>query len=222
MQKTRLVRCIEYRWLPDILEKFGLPIWSSWWFQPIWKIWVTMGIFHNFRGENKTYLSCHHPVMVSQKKKTAKKKSTPSKGGPVLPAQEFHISFTLIRTCWIRDSKIKVGGGNGLGLGLVVVLEKPILQMGVSKNSVTPKSSILIGFSILNHPFWGYPYFWKHPDSYSTEKGWKSHDITLKDALFTLELWYTNHVLKMSSRWNGERPREKRRAARVAPYNRDP
>ena len=27
--------------------------------------------------------------------------------------------------------------------------------MGVSKNSGTPKSSILIGFSILNHPIWG-------------------------------------------------------------------
>ena len=30
--------------------------------------------------------------------------------------------------------------------------------MGVSKNNGTPKSSILIGFSIINHPFWG-----KHP-----------------------------------------------------------
>ena len=28
-------------------------------------------------------------------------------------------------------------------------------QAGVSKNSGTPKSSILIGFSIINHPFWG-------------------------------------------------------------------
>ena len=35
--------------------------------------------------------------------------------------------------------------------------------MDVSENSGTPKSSILIGFSIINHPFWGYPYFWKHP-----------------------------------------------------------
>ena len=35
--------------------------------------------------------------------------------------------------------------------------------MGVSKNRGTPKSSILIGFSITNHPFWGYPYCWKHP-----------------------------------------------------------
>ena len=27
--------------------------------------------------------------------------------------------------------------------------------MGLSKNSGTPKSSILIGFSTINHPFWG-------------------------------------------------------------------
>ena len=31
--------------------------------------------------------------------------------------------------------------------------------MGVSKNSGIPKSSILIGFSIINHPFWGTPIF---------------------------------------------------------------
>ena len=29
---------------------------SSWWFQPLWKILVKMGIFPKFRGENKTYL----------------------------------------------------------------------------------------------------------------------------------------------------------------------
>ncbi len=29
--------------------------------------------------------------------------------------------------------------------------------MGVSKNHGTPKSSILIGFSVINHPFWGTP-----------------------------------------------------------------
>ena len=31
--------------------------------------------------------------------------------------------------------------------------------MGVSQNNGTPKSSILIGVSILNHPFWGTPIF---------------------------------------------------------------
>ena len=30
-------------------------------------------------------------------------------------------------------------------------------HMAVSKNWGTPKSSILIGFSIINHPFWGFP-----------------------------------------------------------------
>ena len=29
------------------------------------------------------------------------------------------------------------------------------MNMDVSENSGTPKSSLLIGFSILNHPFWG-------------------------------------------------------------------
>ena len=31
--------------------------------------------------------------------------------------------------------------------------------MNVSENSGTPKSSILIGFSIINHPFWGAIFF---------------------------------------------------------------
>ena len=36
-------------------------------------------------------------------------------------------------------------------------------NMGVSKNSVIPKSSILRGFSITNHPFWDTPIFGKYP-----------------------------------------------------------
>ena len=38
--------------------------------------------------------------------------------------------------------------------------------MGVSKTSGTPKSLILIGFAIINHPFWGTPIFWKQPYSH--------------------------------------------------------
>ena len=30
-----------------------------------------------------------------------------------------------------------------------------LMEMGVSKNRGTPKSSILIELSIINHPFWG-------------------------------------------------------------------
>ena len=33
------------------------------------------------------------------------------------------------------------------------------MHMGVSKNRGTHKSSILIGFSMINHPFWGTPIF---------------------------------------------------------------
>ena len=33
------------------------------------------------------------------------------------------------------------------------------IRMDVSENNGTPKSSILIGFSIINHPFWGTPIF---------------------------------------------------------------
>ena len=40
-----------------------------------------------------------------------------------------------------------------------VVFSVPGQHMGVSKNNGTPKSSILIGFSIINHPFWGTPIF---------------------------------------------------------------
>ena len=35
----------------------------------------------------------------------------------------------------------------------------PRWDMGVSKNRGTTKSSILIGFSLINHPFWGTPIF---------------------------------------------------------------
>ena len=35
--------------------------------------------------------------------------------------------------------------------------------MGVSDNSGTPKSSILIGFPLFSPSILGYPYFWKHP-----------------------------------------------------------
>ncbi len=58
-------------------------------------------------------------------------------------------------------------------------MEKFIIRkiyMGVSKNNGTPKSSILIGFSIINHPFWDTPIFGNthiliSPDSEPTNLG---------------------------------------------------
>ena len=52
--------------------------------------------------------------------------------------------------------------------------------MGVSKNNGTPKSSILIGFSIIYHPFWGTPIFGNtHIDIYIYRQGkWKETRVS--------------------------------------------
>ena len=42
-------------------------------------------------------------------------------------------------------------------------------HMGGSENGGTPKSSILIGFSIINHPFWGTPIFGNPPYKHSLQ-----------------------------------------------------
>ena len=53
--------------------------------------------------------------------------------------------------------------------------------MDVSENSGTPKSSILIGFSIINHPFWGthifgntHIYIWLITVIQQNESEWQS------------------------------------------------
>ena len=54
------------------LPYFNDHVIASWWFQPLWKILVKMGIFPKFRGEHKKYLSCHHPddhVIISEGKR---------------------------------------------------------------------------------------------------------------------------------------------------------
>ena len=54
-------------------------------------------------------------------------------------------------------------GGVKCIIHMTVMRCREIIDVDVSENSGTPKSSILIGCSIVNHPFWGYPYFWKYP-----------------------------------------------------------
>ena len=65
--------------------------------------------------------------------------------------------------------------------------------MGVSKNSgFSPQIIHLIGFSITNHPFWGIPIFWKHPDgtlpetnsSHVKMDGWNTI-VSFWDGLFS-------------------------------------
>ena len=62
----------------------------------------------------------------------------------------------------------------GIGDIYIYICIYKYIHMGVSKNRGTPKSSILIRFSIINHPFWGttivgnihiyiYIYMWQGP-----------------------------------------------------------
>ena len=74
-------------------------------------------------------------------------------------------------------------------------------NMGVSENSGTPKSSILIGFSIINHPFWGYPDFWKHP--YLVLPPRPPNGREGKAAFFSMICFVTRWLLICSG--NGER-----------------
>ena len=55
--------------------------------------------------------------------------------------------------------------------------------MDVSQNSGTPKSSILIGFSIINHPFWGIPII-GNPDI-----AMEIYSVPIANIFFTNRQW---------------------------------
>ena len=58
------------------------------------------------------------------------------------------------RCCWSRDGEDKKPTWCS-ERPKQLVLYRRRTHMGVSENSGTPKSSISIGFSLINHPFWG-------------------------------------------------------------------
>ena len=65
--------------------------------------------------------------------------------------------FQLASCGWTRHPDSSEKGAKSTRIRVVLV-DLPT-HLGVSKNRGTPKSSILIGFSIINHPFWGTPDF---------------------------------------------------------------
>ena len=78
-------------------------------------------------------------------------------------------------------------------------MQQLVSYMGVSKNNGTPKSSILIGISIVNHPFWGTTIFGNiHMDLFGAKDfdhmcflagiGWLSH----RPKLSLLEDWISS------------------------------
>ena len=95
-----------------------------------------------------------------------KRAYSPSTGGFLIdslqPTKLLPFSRVNSRTAWAHDggfsstwwSYLKRPRGRGR-VSRVCFLESRLDSLGVSKNSGTPKSSILIGFSIIKHPFWG-------------------------------------------------------------------
>ncbi len=71
-------------------------------------------------------------------------------------------------------------------------------HIGVSKNSGTPKSSILIGFSIINHPFWGTPHpYFRH----------KRHESPSHESCFCLnDLFDSTRTESIASWWFQPKP----------------
>ena len=67
--------------------------------------------------------------------------------------------------------------------------------MGVSKNSGTPKSATLIGFSIINHPLWGTPIFGNTHMFYKT--GYNSREAAWLSGEADCECDHLSHWLNM-------------------------
>jgi len=67
---------------------------------------------------------------------------------PQLVAPDFKVSMDFTKRRWMYLPGDHV-------LSTIIITD----YLGVSKNSGTPKSSILIGFSIINHPFGDTPIF---------------------------------------------------------------
>ena len=79
-------------------------------------------------------------------------------------------------------------------------------HMGVSLNGGTPKSSILVGFSIINHSILGYPYFRKHP--YETHQTITQRTkVYLQKCCFTTTFLETNN--KINKTWTFWHPQQK-------------
>ena len=84
----------------------------------------------------------HQPVTID-----------PSTSWDILPQEKIANAFCQQKR--LADEKLRAVACH---LDRSELAQKP-LRIDVSENSGTPKSSILIRFSIINHPFWGTPLF---------------------------------------------------------------
>ena len=78
--------------------------------------------------------------------------------------------------------------------------------MGVSNNSGTPKSSIFIGFSIINHPFWGTTIFGNtHTLSNNIKRQKKEKTDPNLEMYFSSPIWDESMALLGGSSQDGRK-----------------
>ena len=110
-----------------------------------------MNLSYKCFGQRDIFGNCGKALLKHFQQKCGENSGTPLKnltaGTPKKWRFEFGKWFFLFQVVGIFRFHLDFQGWN----------------MDVSENSGSPKSSILIGFSIINHPFWGTQNFWKHP-----------------------------------------------------------
>ena len=108
---------------------------------------IKYGLVIHFYWCNKNITHHHHERISFPKGKGVGRNPKTLQPRQAVKESGIQVKHTEVRGA--RDAPQVEGFGN---LGW-------FRYMGVSENSGTPKSSILIGFSIIHHPFWGTPTF---------------------------------------------------------------
>ena len=93
----------------------------------------------------------HAPIMPTMK--LFPPEFTPEKIAKVKPSSA-SISHVVLSDWQLQGIINKLDRLSLLTAAEIQLISANQFNMGVSKNRGTPKSSILIGFSIINHPFW--------------------------------------------------------------------
>ena len=112
-------------------------------------------------------------------------------------------------TRWVAPFEVKRPGKPKSWLYGKVLMFLGYWEMGVSKNKGTPKSSILIGFSSINHPFWGTLIF----GNTQMDEKWQTSRICLADFFGFVEriegFWWSSFwriVVGFCCSWGLEPP----------------
>ena len=81
---------------------------------------------------------------------TVTKQEAPNGDGPQRKEARCNVKSASTPSTPVKVSSRQISKSSGL-----MKLGERVVYLGVSKNDGIPKSSILIGFAIINHPFWG-------------------------------------------------------------------